>query len=339
MTPGSLRKLTVFFALSLLAHALVIYDVPLPSPLLVTARPPLEARLQPAPALPPAITRPPRHIAAREPERESRPAAPPVMVSTAPQSTEAPLPVAVGLSATPAEETSSPSLPVEDIKPAPVFARRLPQKGEIAYELYLGSGKFNVGRTVQTWTVKDDRYRLTSVSQTAGLAAFFTRQSLEYVSTGTLTAGGLRPEFFGTERTRSGKSEAASARFDWSALTVTFGEPPRSSPLPANAQDIVSFMYQLGLLPLTPGRIELPITNGWKLERYELEIGIEEPLQTPFGALRAVPVRQLRQAGEESIELWLAPEYRWLPVRIRFFNRDGEPSGEQLVSDIRVSAD
>ncbi len=98
-------------------------------------------------------------------------------------------------------------------------------------------------------------------------------------------------------------------------------------------------MYQLGLAPLTPGRIELPITNGWKLERYALEIGIEEMLETPFGALRAVPVKQVRSAGQETIELWLAPAYRWLPVRIRFFNREGEPSGEQLVSEIRVSED
>jgi hypothetical protein len=90
-------------------------------------------------------------------------------------------------------------------------------------------------------------------------------------------------------------------------------------------------------MPLTPGRIMLPITNGWKFERYELEVGIEEMLQTPFGELRAVPVRQLRRANEESIELWLAPAYRWLPVRIRFFDREGQPSGEQLVSDIRVS--
>ena len=115
--------------------------------------------------------------------------------------------------------------------------------------------------------------------------------------------------------------------------------PPSSTALPANAQDLVSFMYQLGLVPLTPGRVELPITNGWKLERYVLEIGVEEPLQTPFGALRAVPVKQVRRPGQESIELWLAPDYRWLPVRIRFFDREGGPSGEQLVSEIRVSED
>jgi len=117
------------------------------------------------------------------------------------------------------------------------------------------------------------------------------------------------------------------------------GNPQRDVALPADAQDLVSFMYQLGLMPLAPGRIELPITNGWNLERYELEIGGEEQLQTPFGTLRAVPVKQVRRPGQESIELWLAAEYRWLPVRIRFFDREGEPSGEQLVSDIRVSAD
>ena len=62
-------------------------------------------------------------------------------------------------------------------------------------------------------------------------------------------------------------------------------------------------------------------------------------LETPFGALRAVPVKQVRRAEQETIELWLAPAYRWLPVRIRFFNRAGEPAGEQIVSEIRVSDD
>jgi hypothetical protein len=138
---------------------------------------------------------------------------------------------------------------------------------------------------------------------------------------------------------RSGKSEDAAAEFDWRGASAAIGNPPRRVDLPAGAQDIVSFMYQLGLVPLTPGRIELPITNGWKLERYTLEIGIEEMLETPFGVLRAVPVKQVRRAEQETVELWLAPAYRWLPVRIRFFNREGQPSGEQVVAEIRVSED
>jgi hypothetical protein len=228
---------------------------------------------------------------------------------------------------------------VPEIKPAvpPPLARRLPHKGEIAYALYLGNDRFTVGRTLQSWEISGDRYRLESKSETTGLASLFSRQRMAYESRGKLTAAGLEPDHFTTERERSGKSEKAAADFNWAAASAAVGNPPRSVALPAGAQDIVSFMYQLGLTPLTPGRIELPITNGWKLERYELEIGGEEFLDTPLGTLRAVPVKQVRHAGQETIELWLAPAYRWLPVRIRFFNRDGEPSGEQLVTDIRVS--
>ena len=243
--------------------------------------------------------------------------------------------VGPAVSEAPAPEAPPPAAPVADNKPA--LARRLPRNGEITYQLYLGSNRFNVGRTLQSWSISDGRYRLSSASETTGLAALFSSQSMEYVSSGRLTANGLLPETFSNERRRGGKKDAATARFDWNAQTLTFGEPARSAAMPENAQDLVSFMYQLGLMPLKPGRIELPITNGWKFERYELEIGIEETLETPFGDLRAVPVRQVRRGNEESIELWLAPAYRWLPVRIRFFGRDGEPTGEQIVSNIQVS--
>jgi hypothetical protein len=330
----TMRKLAYFVAASLLAHLLIIYGVPFELPRRDPDPLPLEARLQPAAPLPPVLPRPrlrpPAKPAVETIAATPLPAAAPVL-EPAPQA--APEPSAnEALPAAPAAVESKPS-------PAPLLARRLPHKGEITYALYLGNDKFNVGSTQQTWVINDGRYRLTSVSKTTGLARLFSRQHLEYVSIGKLTANGLRPEFFGTERLRSGKTEAAAAKFDWQSSTVTYGEPARTAALPADAQDIVSFMYQLGLLPLAPGRVELPITNGWKFARYELDVGREEQLQTPFGTLRAVPVRQLRRQGQESIELWLAPEYRWLPVRIRFFDRQGEPSGEQLVSEIRVSDD
>jgi hypothetical protein len=344
-----MRRLTSFIALSLLAHLVVIYGVPFELPQRAADPLPLEVRLQPTAPPPPVLLRPkprprPHSHAAPKPATEpvvitpilTAPAqiASALVFSPAPPVEPEPAAVEAPEIAPPATEDGKPSQ-----KPAPVRTRRLPQKGEITYALYLGNDKFNVGRTLQTWVINDDRYRLTSASETTGLAALFIRQRLDYVSSGRLTQSGLRPEFFGTERLRSGKTEVVAAKFDWNALTMTLGDPPRSATLPSNTQDLVSFMYQLGLMPLAPGRIELPITNGWKLERYELEIGGEEQLQTPFGMLRAVPVRQVRRPGQESIELWLAPEYRWLPVRIRFFDREGEPSGEQLVSEIRVSND
>ncbi|MEK7836175.1 MAG: DUF3108 domain-containing protein, partial [Pseudomonadota bacterium] len=316
---------------------------------------PLEVQLRPAAPPPPVVVRPrprPRPRAAPTPA----PIVPAPIVTAPPQIAAAPIfepappaayePVEAGAAVVATAEVETPPLAPPaaeasrpDPKPVPVLARRLPRKGEITYELYFGNDKFSVGRTLQTWELDDGSYRLSSVSETTGLVALFSRQRLAYESRGQLTARGLRPEHFTTHRVRSGRSENAAADLDWNAMTAMIGNPQRDVALPADAQDLVSFMYQLGLMPLAPGRIELPITNGWKLERYELEIGGEEQLQTPFGTLRAVPVRQVRRPDRESIELWLAAEYRWLPVRIRFFDREGEPSGEQLVSDIRVSAD
>jgi hypothetical protein len=332
-----MRKLAIFALLSLLAHFIAVSDLSLPVLRQTDQAPPLRVRLQPAPALPPVLPRP------------LAPPTKPALAATPAATTAAPPPAVTESGRPPAPETIAPTVseapplppaattPLAENTPAPALVRRLPRSGEITYQLYLGSNRFNVGRTVQSWSLSDGAYRVRSASETTGLAAMFSRQTIEYVSSGRLTAGGLRPDTFSNERVRGGKKDTASARFDWSTQTITFGEPTRSATLAANAQDLVSFMYQLGLLPLSPGRIELPITNGWKFERYELEIGIEETLQTPFGDLRAVPVRQVRRANEESIELWLAPAYRWLPVRLRFYDREGEPSGEQLVSDIRVS--
>jgi len=348
-----MRKLGYFVGLSVLTHLWLMYGVPIEMPRFEAAPRVLEARLQPAPPLPPVVPRAepvPAHPAPKHAAPVHRPPAPPVMTSPSPSAGPpiyAPEPpvVAAPVETAPVEIPVVAAPVVPEVKPvtppppAPSLARRLPHKGEIAYALYLGNDRFNVGRTLQSWEISGDRYRLASVSETTGLASLFSRQRMAYESQGRLTPAGLQPDRFTTERVRSGKSEKAAADFNWAGASAAIGNPSRSVALPAGAQDIVSFMYQLGLAPLTPGRIELPITNGWKLERYELEIGSEELLETPFGPVRAVPVKQVRRAGQETIELWLAPAYRWLPVRIRFFNREGEPSGEQLVTEIRVSED
>ena len=331
MALHTLRRLTTFAALSLLAHALLIEGVRLQLPRSAVEPPPLEARLQEIapPAPPPPRPRPEPRLA-REPAEIAPPPVAIAPISTVPAYVPAP-------QAAPAIADAPPAAsPTVDEAPAPP-ARRLPRKGEISYILYLGTDRFSVGRTQQTWVVDGDRYRLTSVSETTGLAAVFVRQRLDNVSRGHVTAAGLRPDYFATERLRSGKTEAVAAKFDWNALTASIDNPQRSVALPAGAQDIVSFAYQLGLAPPAPGRISLPVTNGWKLERYDLVVGAEETLETPLGPLRVVPITQARRAGEESIELWLAPAHRWLPVRIRFFDREGKPSGEQLVSEIHVS--
>jgi hypothetical protein len=217
--------------------------------------------------------------------------------------------------------------------------RRLPRQGRIVYTLSMANN-FNVGRTVQSWEIGDTSYQLSSSSETTGLAALFRSYQLDYQSTGQVTADGLRPEMFSARRGPAGEQRNV-ARLDWTEGVIAFEDAPlaRVSKLPPQAQDLLSFVFQLGLKPLVPGQEHVLITNGAKLESYTLDIGPAETLQLPFGTVEAVPVRKVRERGEEGIEIWLATQYRYMPVRVRFIDREGNVAGEQLATEIRVSDD
>jgi hypothetical protein len=240
------------------------------------------------------------------------PIAEPVIVATAPTSTYTP-----------------------EAPPLPSF----PRTGRITYSLVYGRDQFPVGRTVQSWKIEGTRYQLASRSETTGIVDAFRSQHRTYLSRGELTHQGLRPETFLASRDRGRGIEEARAQFDWANGSVKLGAvaAPREQSLPPGSQDIVSFIYQLALDPPRVGRMRIAVTNGSRLETYELEVLPEENIETPLGVLRALPVSQVRKAGAQSVDLWLATEYRHLPVRIRFYGRDGEPTGEQLVTEIRLS--
>ena len=104
-------------------------------------------------------------------------------------------------------------------------------------------------------------------------------------------------------------------------------------------QDLVSFMYQLSIDPPQAGRKTVKMTNGSRIETYDIDVLPEEKIETPLGIFRALPITQLRKPGTESVDVWLAVEYRYLPIRMRFFTRDGQAAGEQLVTEIRLSDD
>lgn len=308
----------------------------------------LEARLLSPPPAPAALLpKPPVEATRATPRRIAppAPAAPAVIAASPPLFAPEPEPAttipAAPEAEPPAEVPMAP--PVVAEKPAPEPAapplRTLPSKGRITYTLYLGGDRFSVGKAVQSWEVEGSVYKLGSVAETTGLVDLFRSQRLNYLSEGKVTAQGLRPQTFLMSRTRRGRTEAARAEFDWSAAKIMLGRVPerRALALPANSQDFISFMYQFSLAPPAPGRTRVSITNGSRLETYELEVLELENIETPLGMLAALPIKQLRRTGEESIEVWLAADYRYLPVKVRFIDREGNPAGEQIVSEIQIS--
>lgn len=330
------ERLAATLLASLALHALVISGARVPFPEPPDEPRPLQARLAPPPKARPAAVPGPAAKPKPRPPRRAAPAVPvviaesPVTIAPDPQPEE---PVA------PAEAPAPPAAQPEPEPPPPAPVRSLPRKGRITYTLFYGSDRFDVGTVVQSWEVEDGGYTLASDARTTGIVDLFRPQRLRYLSQGKVTERGLAPESFLISRTRRGRTDVARARFDWSAGSLTYGyaREPNSAPLPAGAQDFISFIYQFSLFPPPPGRLRLPITTGARFETYEIEVLGEESIETPIGELKTLPLKQVARAGEESIEIWLAADYRYLPVKIRHFGRDGNLSGEQVVSEIQIS--
>jgi hypothetical protein len=344
-SPLHARRFSAAVAVSLAAHAVIATRLDAPAPAPPAAAPPLEARLAPAPpallridpAPDPRPTQAARRAASRLPAvavRQLAEATPALVVPAEPVADEAPAVEDVSA----LEPPAAPDAPPATAPPA-AAAPTLPKRAELIYTLRLGSDNFSVGRAVFTWEADHGSYRLVSASETTGIVDLFRPQRLTYVSEGRLTEDGLRPENFAMSRMRRGQTDAAGAHLDWAARRLTYGRPAhqRTVDLPSASQDIVSFVFQFALRPPAPGRVRLPITNGTRFETYELEVLAEERIETPMGLLDALPLRQLRKEGAEGIEVWLAVDYRYLPVKVRFLDRDGIAVGEQIISEIRVS--
>jgi hypothetical protein len=359
----SRSRFSLFIALSLAIHAIALTELPaLTAPSesrtsmltaeLVRIAPPKPPDKPPAVRAKPVVAQKPR---SSPPQAlpPSSPATPERSPITAPPSEwvtepEGAAPESIAESAV-AGETQPEAPPLAQAEqasgtPDPVFSaatpailpvRDLPQTGSINYELFMGKSRLHIGRTSQTWEISERRYRLSSASETTGLAGLFRPYQLDYVSEGRVDATGFQPESFLVRRGRNGSRQYA-VRFDWSSKQLTLGPTaaPRKVALPPGTLDILSFIYQLVRSQLAPGRFQLYITTGSRLDIHSFDIGPEEDVEVPIGTIRTVPVRQVRIPGQESIEVWLAPERRYLPVRVRFLDRNGELSGEQLAADI-----
>lgn len=358
----SRRAFGVAFAASLALHFALVSELPGISLRVEPAATELSAEL---------VTRPPPPVAVAEAaaasKLEAKPAPAPGKVSVpsavpAPAVVDAPSETIVPAATDWAE--SEPLDPVgeaapqvaeaaaaqpEPVEPAPAAAAPVaaapaapaqpqpPQTGSIRYEVYLGSDRFSIGRSVQTWSIDKDSYRLTSFSETTGLAGLFKPYQFAYTAEGRVGPGRLRPDSFTVRRGREGERQA-SAHFDWESGELTFGSArsTRKAALNADSYDFLTLFYQLALTALAPGRMQVSVTTGTKFNTYLLEIGAQEMLELPIGTVRAIPVKQVRKPGEESIEFWLAPEKRYLPVRIRFLNDEGKLSVEQLATQIEL---
>jgi uncharacterized protein DUF3108 len=204
------------------------------------------------------------------------------------------------------------------ISVASVAAADPPPRIEITYTLTRNGS--TMAEVTERLEYSAGNYQLTETWKGKGFYALLG--SARRQSVGTIEKGVLRPREFFDER--SGR-DTARAWFDWKAQTLTmqYKGNKGSEPLPANAQDRLSFLFALSLLPgSNADSVSYSIADGKGLSRHTYKLVGRERIRTPIGEFDTV--KAARQGDDkETAEVWLAPQYSYIPLRLVVIDKDG----------------
>jgi hypothetical protein len=148
-------------------------------------------------------------------------------------------------------------------------------------------------------------------------------------SKGSITENGLAPLRFGDKASRG--SEVA-AHFQRDKNTVSFSSNSPEVALLPNAQDQLSIFLQLSaMLAGEPGRfptgsiLSFQAIGPRSSENWAFEIQNTEEITLPGGKVQALHLVRMPMGGyEQRVELWLATEIAYLPLRIKLVQSNGD---------------
>lgn len=213
-------------------------------------------------------------------------------------------------------------------------ARAFPRALELEYSVLEAKGQTVLGWLVYRFERDGERYRIRTVIDAIGIASFFIKGRYLQRSEGRLTAGGFQPETFMVRRGRRERVERA--HFDWQALraTLTDEKGSREVALQAGAQDQLSALHQIAFMMESGAPPALQVTNGRRMEIVSVEVVGRETVTTELGPMATVRVRS-DLGGGVVVQLWLAPDYGYLPARLRLRDKRGREA-EQVLASMKV---
>ncbi|WP_439535202.1 DUF3108 domain-containing protein [Methyloversatilis sp.] len=291
--------------------------VPVPSPVAEAAPAPVQA-----PKRPPRPRSPkPEPVALPEPEPEvpSQPAP-----GDEPATTDGEHGDAMGDRELLDRAIAKGALPDRDETATLTPQRALVSEAKLEFDVF--RGELAIGETRYHWVHDGSDYQMDQVTETTGLAGLLKPLRVEQRSTGEVTTDGLKPLRY-VSRATQGKATEEEVVFDWDGNRVMLraGTKQSDHALTAGAQDMLSLWLEIIWRAQVGGDFDFTLATG---KRYTPRWFVPDPalgsLDTAVGRQLVRRLQARAQPGDNQIEVWLAPNLRWLPVLIRFTDRKGD---------------
>lgn len=181
------------------------------------------------------------------------------------------------------------------------------------------------GQSAIDWRHDSRSYQLTLETRTP-----LTGVLLHEKSEGSLDRHGLAPARYSSRRLLK---PTTVTRFDRAAGEIDFGGNGDTHPLVGGEQDRVSVLWQLASMMrarpaafTTGSRWDFFVAGQRDGDPWTFEVRAPQKLRSPLGELDTLHMVYVPDdpANKMQVDVWFAPTQDWLPVRIRFSEKNGD---------------
>ncbi|HEY0846622.1 MAG TPA: DUF3108 domain-containing protein [Noviherbaspirillum sp.] len=280
----------------------------------------------PPPVQPPAVEPPVETI---DTFAASQPVVEPVMPDAAVEAAPAEVP-AQAVETEQAPETATVSYKIDPPPPA-----------ELTYDVqalrdgnqWYGSGLFQWSREGNTYTITGE----------ASVTFLFKITVLNFRSEGAINQFGIAPVLYSEKPWRKSMT---NTHFQHEQQKISFSASEATFPYKGGEQDRASIMWQLAGIgrgdagQFVPGAtLDIVVAGARKAETWQIRVVGQEQIETGYGTMQAWHVVRAPQPGsyDQTIDIWLAPQHEWYPVKLRYTYANGDHLDMSL-SDLKQAA-
>lgn len=187
------------------------------------------------------------------------------------------------------------------------------------------------------WEVKGTKHNMT-YTVTSETRAELLGKILEASSVGGIDAFGLAPNKYEEKSLK----KSFQTTFDRVAKKITFSEPGEPHPLRDGQQDRTSAIWQLISIARASPKKFVPnsqwtfdVAGRHDADKWTFTVRKNVNLSTPFGKMNTVHIT--KDGAGQRIEIWLAPQMEWYPIKMKFNDAGGDTIEQHLMRVSKLS--